>query len=124
MIKPIFHCQPMAWGVKCPIMPEGASEIVRIPPSTKPPGQPACRMLSHFVLSLENIVATVGLITASTVPLPRARPGYRYTAANSPYAVRLQPLSLDPGGAKNSSAETVIITNAMWQMNAKTIDRP
>ena len=48
-------------------------KIVIIPASTNPPGQPACKMLSHFVLSFLNMVATTGLIKASTVPFPRAR---------------------------------------------------
>ena len=43
-----------------------------MPPSTSPPGQPACRMDSHFVFCLAKIVATTGLITASTAPLPNA----------------------------------------------------
>ena len=44
-----------------------------MPATTKPPGQPACRMLSHLVFSLLNMVATTGLMNDSTVPLPRAR---------------------------------------------------
>ncbi|OPZ66254.1 MAG: hypothetical protein BWY83_02931 [bacterium ADurb.Bin478] len=45
---------------------------IMMPPRTMPPGQPACRMFSHLVFSLEKTVATTGLITASTTPLPRA----------------------------------------------------
>ena len=44
-----------------------------IPPRTRPPGQPAWSMFRYFVFSLGNRVATTGLTTASTVPLPRAR---------------------------------------------------
>ena len=50
------------------------------PVMTRPPGQPACRMFSHFVFSLLNIVATTGLMNASTVPFASAQiklPQYR-----------------------------------------------
>ena len=47
--------------------------IVISPASTSPPGQPACRMFSHLVLLQLNIVATTGLMYASTVPLDRPR---------------------------------------------------
>ncbi len=46
---------------------------VMMPASTSPPGQPACRMFSHFVLLNVNIVATTGLMYASTVPLESPR---------------------------------------------------
>jgi hypothetical protein len=39
-------------------------------PSTSPPGQPACRMFSQWVLLVGNNVAVSGLMTASQVPLP------------------------------------------------------
>ncbi len=42
------------------------------PPRTNPPGHPACRRFSHLVFSRANMVATTGLVTASTVPLPSA----------------------------------------------------
>ena len=61
-MSPTFHCQLMS-----------AMKIARTPPRTRPPGQPAWRMLSHFVLSLRNIVATTGLMNASTVPFPSPR---------------------------------------------------
>lgn len=56
------------------------SDTARMPPSTRPPGQPACSALSQRVLSRLNMVVTTGLITASTVPLPSATmkvPTYR-----------------------------------------------
>ncbi len=40
------------------------------PPSTRPPGQPACSMFSHLVLSWRYAVAMSGLTAASTAPLP------------------------------------------------------
>ncbi len=61
-INAILYCQmlvPMAMVIK--------------PASTNPPGQPACRIFSHFVFSRENNVATTGLMTASTVPFPKAK---------------------------------------------------
>ena len=56
-----------------PVAATSPRAIVMMPPKTSPPGQPACRMFSHFVFSLLNIVATTGLMNASTVPLPSAR---------------------------------------------------
>ena len=37
-----------------------ASAMVQRPPSTSPPGQPACRRLSHLALSVLNMVVTMG----------------------------------------------------------------
>ena len=58
----------MLHGTRC----DRSMTIVIMPASTSPPGQPACRMFSHFVLSRLNIVATTGLMNASTVPLRQA----------------------------------------------------
>ena len=44
-----------------------------IPPRTNPPGHPAWSMFRYFVFSVGNRLATTGLATASTVPLPSAR---------------------------------------------------
>src|ERR1044072_8305656 len=41
-------------------------------PNANPAGQPACKMLSHFVFSLLKTVATIGLMKDSTVPLATA----------------------------------------------------
>ena len=43
------------------------------PVMTRPPGQPAWRIFSHFVFSLLNMVATTGLMKASTAPFARAQ---------------------------------------------------
>ena len=53
-----------------PLRAVSASMIVMMPAMTSPPGQPAWRMFSHLVFSRLNIVATTGLMNASTVPLP------------------------------------------------------
>jgi hypothetical protein len=60
-INPTLYCQALV-----PI------RMAMMPPTTSPPGQPACRMFSHLVFSRLNTVATTGLMTASTVPFPSA----------------------------------------------------
>ena len=80
---------------------------------TKPPGHPACRMLSHFVLSFVNIVATTGLMKASTVPLPKARtspPQYNKLAPAAGLSVAiLRPI-------------IPIIAQMIWQAAANIIE--
>ena len=95
-------------------------ESTMIPPSTSPPGQPACRMLSHFVFSRGNSVATTGLMTASTAPLPSAT--MKLPAYNAQYAPRLVP----PASASPNSPGPKIVTAALarWQTNANAIALP
>ena len=55
-------------------------------PMISPNGQPACRMFSQCVLFLGNRLAVSGLITASQVPLPKAKshiPTFRQMKAPS-----------------------------------------
>ncbi len=53
-------------------IPIACRPMVNTPASIRPAGHPACSTLSHLVLCRGYIVATTGLITASTVPLPSA----------------------------------------------------
>src|SRR5262245_43837211 len=55
-------------------------------PSTRPPGQPACRMFNQCVLLCGNKVAVNGLMTASQVPLPNEKnqaPAHKHQNAPS-----------------------------------------
>src|SRR5262245_41256330 len=65
-------------------------------PRTRPPGQPACRMFSQWVLLLGKSVAVSGLMTASQVPLPKENaqaPAHRHQNAPDlpPTSIEVKP---------------------------------